>query len=134
MDAFSNWLQAELEEKGLSQHEFARLAGVSQGAIGNVIRGDRQPGPQLCMAIARALHIPPEQVFRRAGLLPPTDPATEETEELLYLLSNLPQDARRELLEFARFKAQQTGPPPPRASTAPPRKRSRRARLSALKE
>ena len=107
----------------MSQHEFARVAGVSQGAIGNVIRGDRQPGARLCLSIANALKVPPEIVFRRAGLLPARGPRTEAAEQMLYLIEQLPPGEQAEILELLRFKVERRQ-----------KSKSRPGRLLALSE
>ncbi|MCJ7532270.1 MAG: helix-turn-helix transcriptional regulator [Anaerolineales bacterium] len=77
-----------MDKKGWGQRELARQAKVSQGSIGNVIRGDRQPGPDLCHAIARALKLPPEAVFRAAGILPEVNQDAPGLEEFIYIYVN----------------------------------------------
>lgn len=41
---FSEWLTAVLFQKGISQSELARQAGVTRGAINGVLTGARGPG------------------------------------------------------------------------------------------
>ena len=48
----------------------ARAAGVSRSAISEIISGQRQVGKRTATAVADALKLPPEQVFRAAGILP----------------------------------------------------------------
>ena len=98
---FSVWLQAELEHRGWDQAELARRSEVTPAQISRILSQTRRPGPDACLAIARALRVPPEEVFRRAGLLPPTgelDPAVRELTELLPLLNH---DDLRVLIRFA---------------------------------
>jgi transcriptional regulator with XRE-family HTH domain len=71
---FPGWLQAELKRQGMSQADLARESGLSTAAISRIMGGSRGVGAEACNAIAKALNLPPETVFRRAGLLP------EETE------------------------------------------------------
>jgi len=101
---FSDWLQAEMDNRGLTQAELARLAGVTRSAINGVLTGNRGPGNDLCVAISRALKLPPELVFRKAGLLPPVPQITEYTEEILHLINKLPPEDQEEILELLRFK------------------------------
>jgi len=70
-DAFIAWIEGELKERGWSLREFGRRGGMTSAAISNVLSGYRKPGYRLCRGIARALEMNPEDVFRRAGLLPP---------------------------------------------------------------
>lgn len=76
MTDFRDWLLQTLEEQGISQSELARRAGVSRAAISDIISGRRGIGKDAATSIARALKIPPETVFRVAGILPP-DPSQD---------------------------------------------------------
>lgn len=68
---FTDWLSLELEKRSWSQSELARQAGVTRGAMSHIFSHTRQPGVGLLKGIARALHLPPEEVFRMAGILEP---------------------------------------------------------------
>lgn len=68
---FSEWLKKQLKKSGMSQSELARAAGVTRAAINGIVTGARGPGTDLCNGIAKALKLPPEEVHRAAGLLPP---------------------------------------------------------------
>jgi transcriptional regulator with XRE-family HTH domain len=111
INQFSRWLQDEMNKRGLNQSQLAKLAGVTRSAINGVISGVRGPGSDLCVGLARALKLPPEDVFRAAGLLPPEtkrDPVTDEAE---YLLSQLPENKRQQALAFIRFLANENYSP-----------------------
>jgi len=56
----------------------------------------RGAGPEVCVAMARALDVPPETVFRAAGLLPPSRDPGEDEEELLYHYRDLDEGGQRE--------------------------------------
>jgi transcriptional regulator with XRE-family HTH domain len=100
---FSEWLLNEIKKRNINQSELAKLAKVSRGAISHLINGTRQPGSDICEALASALKIPPETVFRAAGLLPPLPPHTEHQEKLNYLYNQLPDDRKEMLIEYAQF-------------------------------
>jgi len=107
--SFSEWLKTEMEKRDLSQSELARLAGVTRSAINGVVMGTRGPGVDLCNGIARAFHIPPEEVLRAAGMLPAASSAhSQEKQELSYLFDQLPPEEQQEVLVLLRFKAQRT--------------------------
>ena len=106
MNSFGYWLQDRMNEKGLTQRELARRAHVSQGSVGNVIRGDRKPGEKLCRALAIVLGLPPEEVFRAAGILPPDPGKPPGFEEWVYLYMTASESERQEMLDYARFKKQ----------------------------
>jgi transcriptional regulator with XRE-family HTH domain len=103
--SFSMWLLAEMSKLGISQSELARRAGVTRSAINGVVTGARGPGPDLCNAIARALNIPPEQVFQAAGLLPPAIEQNSKVDELAHLAQSLGDDDLDDLIELARIRA-----------------------------
>lgn len=56
------------QERGWSQYELARRAGVSQGTLSNIERGDTQPFPATQRALAEALGMEArELVVRLSG-------------------------------------------------------------------
>jgi transcriptional regulator with XRE-family HTH domain len=102
---FANWLQDEMSRHGWSNSELARQAGVTRGAIGNILRGDRNTGSELCQAIARAFNLPAEQVFQKAGLLPPVAEKNAKIEELAHLANLLGNDDDiQDLIEIAKIR------------------------------
>ena len=105
---FSGWLTTELEERNMSQSELARQAGVTRAAINGVLTGSRNPGNDLCIGIADAFGLPPETVYRKAGLLPPTTEAEEDERLLNYLYNNLKTPAaKKQAREYIKFVSAQ---------------------------
>jgi transcriptional regulator with XRE-family HTH domain len=101
---FAGWLELRLEEQGISQAELARRAGVTRAAINSILTGARGPGVELCKGIARALKLPPEQVYRAAGLLPAAVKIDEDIEQILHEVEKLPKADKEEILAFIRMK------------------------------
>jgi transcriptional regulator with XRE-family HTH domain len=106
---FSEWLMNELNKREINQSELARLSGISRGAISHIINGVRQPGPEVCDAIAKALKLPPETVFRAAGLLPPKPEIDQKIEDLNHLLRELPPGDLEEIELIIRMKLNRQG-------------------------
>lgn len=69
---FIAWLSSQLEERGWSIRELARRANSSPSTIASIANGSRKPGADACAAIAKALDVSPDDVFRLAGILPPS--------------------------------------------------------------
>lgn len=69
--SFGEWVQAELNSRGWDQAELARRSHISDAHISRLVSGGRRPGQESAKAIARALRLPPEDVMRQAGILPP---------------------------------------------------------------
>lgn len=106
--SFQDWLISELQNRGWSQAELARRANVSRAAISNVLSSNRNPGPELCEAIALAMHIQPEEVFRQAGLLPPSKKNSAQEERAKYLFESLHEsESKARAINYLEFLHQQ---------------------------
>jgi transcriptional regulator with XRE-family HTH domain len=79
---------------------------VSQGAIAHIIAGRRNAGPEMCEGIARAFKLPPEKVFRLAGLLPPARDENPSDEELQHLFDQLSVTEQEDILSWIRLKVE----------------------------
>ncbi len=104
MDNFGEWLVAELDRRDISQSDLSRLSGLSQGTISNIISGVRGRGPESIVAIAKALKLPIEKVYREAGLLPPRPNHNEEIEQLVHEAEGMTKEEQLELLSYIRWK------------------------------
>ena len=98
----AEWLNRELNERGWSQGELARRANISGGTLSMVMNQQRGAGPDLCSAIAAALRVPPEKIFRLAGLLPHVPEDRQMEQELLDSFHYLSRQERYTLLVMAR--------------------------------
>lgn len=87
---FGTWLLDELKERNMIQAELARACKITTAQMSRIISGTRNPGKDTIVKIAKALKIPPEVVFRAAGLLPPTvdDPWVEKQTHRLSQISD----------------------------------------------
>lgn len=103
-ETFTNWLNAELEKREWNYSKLATKAKISKGTISHILSGRRNPGSDFCEKIARAFNIPPDEVYRRAGLLPPAPVRTSQTEELIYLFNQFPDNEKADLITYMRIK------------------------------
>ena len=101
-DTFVSWLNERLEERGWSMREFGRQIDVSPSHAARIINGDALPSMKLTIEIAAALDTSPEIVLRKAGLLPPDDPETEDRREAQYLFSQLVDEDQTTVLTIMR--------------------------------
>jgi transcriptional regulator with XRE-family HTH domain len=101
--SFVDWLDRELAERGWNDHQLAGRAGISHSVISKARRGTA-PRWDACAAIAGALNIPADLVFRQAGLLPPLPDEETALVELRLLLPQLSPRDRLELVQIARLK------------------------------
>lgn len=103
---FVEWIEGELEKRKWRPADLARAAALYPATISKVLNEDRQAGPDVCLALARAFKLPPELVFRKAGLLPelPGGNHDVELQQLIDLMQRMTPDERREILEYALWR------------------------------
>jgi transcriptional regulator with XRE-family HTH domain len=106
---FSEWLEAELQERGWNAQDLARTAGIHPSHLYRVLNRERNPGPDVCVAIAAALRLPPDLVFRQAGILPdaPISEPSTETRQMMALFNQLSDDDQRSILVMLRALVQE---------------------------
>jgi transcriptional regulator with XRE-family HTH domain len=102
--SFAVWLDNELKERGVSQSELARRANVTRSAVNGVLTGARGPGPELAKGISKAFDIPPEHVYREAGLLPPGASIDEFTEQIIHETQGMNKRDKEEVLAYIRMR------------------------------
>lgn len=95
-DRFPNWLQSELDKRQWSQADLAYSAGISRAVINKLLNKKTYPQPDTLQAIARALKIPVETVYRVAGLLPEESETEAFTAEIVHKLKLIKSPKRRE--------------------------------------
>ena len=70
MEGFGKAVRKLRLEAGLDQRDLAAAAGFHQSTISAVERTERIPGIDVLLGLCRGLAVTPDQLFRRAGLLP----------------------------------------------------------------
>lgn len=110
------FLNEEMRRRDLSMNKVARMAGISSGLISGVMSGTVPASANFCIAVARALRVPPEHVLRLAGILPPSvheqaeqDPATYEAYSIM---AELEPHQKAAAVSMLRGLAQMTTPTP----------------------
>lgn len=104
VDTLSGWLNSQIEDRDWSLRETARRAGLSPSVVSDVLTEKIRASYDFCMGIAQALDVPPEDVLRRAGLLPKQQGYNPKAEELLGLFAHLGEMDQDELIALARLK------------------------------
>lgn len=94
MSSFAKWLIGELARRKWRQTDLAQRAGLTNATVSRVLNGSRRAGPEVCLSLADALDLPPEHVFRMAGLLPAGAVEIEEEQEALGLFRKLDAQMR----------------------------------------
>jgi transcriptional regulator with XRE-family HTH domain len=90
MERFSDWLLRELKDRDMSQSDLSTVAGLGRGTISNIMNGTRNVGQETLVKIASALHLPPDLVFEKAGILPPKPGnLSEEQQQVIHLVTQV---------------------------------------------
>jgi transcriptional regulator with XRE-family HTH domain len=97
-------LQTWLDQRGWNQAELARRTNVTTSYVSLVFRGKRNPSGKFLIAIARALGMPPDSALRAAGLMPPDLTPNTLVRQITHLVSNLPPEEQRTVLEFVEVR------------------------------
>lgn len=102
MESFNEWIEGCLHDRGWRPSDLARAASIKDATLSRILNQTRQAGPDVCRAIARALKVDEEEVFRRAGLLNPLPHPVAEERELLRIFRKLPGGTRSTILQMLR--------------------------------
>ena len=104
METFSEWLLEEMGRQKMSQQSLAQKSGITPAQVSRVISGQRGLGEKSLIAIARALKLPPETVFRAAGILPQQTEENELIQRITHLTKELPKQEQEGVFEFVKMR------------------------------
>lgn len=90
MENFQKWLIEELKIRNWKPADLSRESGLASAVISNLLNGHRNLGEKTGKAIARALKLPVDVVFEKAGILPAKVELSPIRRALLYASEGLP--------------------------------------------
>ena len=102
-DDMATWINTQREHKKWSIREFGRRIGVSHTHAARLANGDIEPDADMCISIARAFDKLPSEVLIMAGHLEPAPKIDVNANQLLHIWSEIDDDARQELMSYARY-------------------------------
>ncbi len=102
-ESFRIWLSDELKHRNLSLSDLARRSNITRSHISRILSGDRTPGMNTLVAIARALSLPEEDMLRHAGMLAIKNNEIEGESELIELYKKMNTDNRHKILGISRL-------------------------------
>lgn len=98
------------KKRGYSQVELAALVGISQGSLSLIERNETEvPAGSTVAGLCRALRTTPDFLIAGAGDPDSIDSAIQE-HELVFLWRDLPEEARKLILENAHAVRRAFGP------------------------
>lgn len=99
---FVEWIDSELEAREWTRADLARKAGITESSLSLIYSGGRSPGKKTCDGIAKAFRLPPDQVYRIAGILPMKPNNDETVTEIVHIYHLLNEDNKDDLLDYAK--------------------------------
>lgn len=111
MNNFITWLEGQLRDREWTAAQLSRKAKIKGNAtINRILSGQRNPGVEVCLKIARALGEPEEKVLRLAGHLTiPVDSQPSSDEKTMI----------RDIWQAWKNSGNLGSTPPPRPETEP---------------
>lgn len=105
---FREWLESEMKHRGMTQAGLVKASGLNRGMVSMLLSGERNAGRETADKIARAFNLPPENVYRIAGLIPKSFEEIVDSNpsfrELYAIMNQLSLEDQAELLRYARFR------------------------------
>ena len=99
-DNLETWINQETTNRGWSIREFGRRIGASPSHAARIANGEARPSVRLCNEIALALGVPPEEVMRKADLLPPEPRETTRLKRAKRLIAELADEEQEIALDL----------------------------------
>jgi plasmid maintenance system antidote protein VapI len=107
MENKGQWLKDLLDDVDMTPAELSRATGIDSAVISNIMNGRRGVGPDVAKKISTALKLPPETVYRMAGILPTKPSEDKHAAELRQIYEELNTGNREDLIDYARLKMEQ---------------------------
>lgn len=102
---FMDWLDSEVEEGRLTQSAISNTGLVSRSAVSLLFsRVTKSLSFEMCEAIAIATKLTLDEVYRKAGLLPPALIKNKDVQEIIDEVRTVPKQDADEILAFIRMK------------------------------
>lgn len=102
-DTFGPWLREQLREMGMTQMELAQRISIQPSQISRIISGERGTSIEVLEAIARAIRVPVETVFREAvGLNSPEGDLSPTKRQLLDMAEQVDDETAEIVLDVLR--------------------------------
>lgn len=102
----ARWLQEQLNLRGWTTADLVKRTGLYHSTISRILKGEREAGPDTCLALAKALDEQPDKIFRLAGLLPEENEDSGQMnkiqEEIVSLTGQLDETGQRMVLEIVK--------------------------------
>lgn len=135
MSDFVDWVDGELNKRDWNRNQLSIRSGVNSGLLTRIMNRERNAGPDTLTRIAQAFDLPPEIVFRKAGMLPEKTAQRINAEEIVaYKMADLTERQLDEVIRYIDFIQERDEEMPPITEPAQKRTREGSAPPEAVKE
>jgi transcriptional regulator with XRE-family HTH domain len=100
-DQFGSRLEQFRSDAGLSQTQLAKAVGTSQSAVSQMESGERKPSFDMLRRLAKALKVSPAHLLGEE-----VEELRPEEQAYFRQFRSLPDDAKKELSDFAEYLRQ----------------------------
>lgn len=100
MSNFAKWLEDQLVASKINQADLAAATHSTPATISRLLGGSRNPSPSMCMAIAQAFKLPPEQVLSAAGIIPKGNSPTPILDIINHRISLIDRADQQLVIDF----------------------------------
>jgi transcriptional regulator with XRE-family HTH domain len=98
---FSEWLLQQMTARGWGNADLANAARINRQVIWGWLNRNKKPSEENLQAVAKALKIPVEEVYRAAGILPPKEESDEWIERITHQINQLPPEEKELVYRYA---------------------------------
>jgi transcriptional regulator with XRE-family HTH domain len=96
------YLLKVMEERELIPADITKRSGLSPSQVSKVLNRESPAGQKALDSFAKALNLPPDDLYRRAGILPMKPNADEVVTEIVHIYHMLSEDNKGDLLDYAK--------------------------------
>jgi len=103
---FVDFLLDVMEDKEISPADITKRSGLSPSQVSKILNRESPAGQKALDSFARALNLPVDDLYRRAGILPMKPNDDETVSEITHISHALSEENRQDVRDYARLRLQ----------------------------
>lgn len=97
-----DYLLKVMEDRELIPADITKRSGLSPSQVSKVLNRESPPGQKALDSFSKALNLPADDLYRRAGILPMKPNADETVSEIVHIYHMLTEINQGDLLDYAK--------------------------------
>jgi transcriptional regulator with XRE-family HTH domain len=98
---FSDWLAEQMRVRGWGNADLAKAAKINRQVVWGWLNRNKQPSEEMLQAVAKALAMDVQEVYRAAGILPPAADTDQWVERIAHTVNQLPENEKELVHRYA---------------------------------